>query len=48
MGTVKTELMNDGNVTLVDFGTFKILERSAHRGRNPQIREELQIILNRA
>jgi len=30
MGTVKTELMNDGNVTLVDFGTFKILERSAH------------------
>ena len=32
-----------GDVALVGFGTFKISDRAAHKGRNPQISAEIQI-----
>lgn len=38
------ELMNkDGKVTLVGFGTFKILEKKQKKGRNPRTGEEIII-----
>lgn len=38
------ELMSkDGKVTLVGFGTFKILEKKQKKGRNPRTGEEIII-----
>lgn len=36
-------LKNDGNVTLVGFGTFSVGERAARSGRNPRTGEEIKI-----
>ena len=33
---VTEELMNNGKVQLVGFGTFDVSERAAREGRNPQ------------
>ena len=30
-------------ITLVDFGTFHVMERKARKGRNPQTGEKLEI-----
>jgi len=36
LDTVRAELVKGGKVQLVGFGTFKINERAARMGRNPQ------------
>lgn len=41
--TVTTELVNDGKVTLVGFGTFSASKRAARTGRNPQTGKPLKI-----
>ena len=39
---IKT-LEKGGSVSLVGFGTFKVAERKARKGRNPQTGEEINI-----
>lgn len=46
--TVKEELAEDGKVQLVGFGTFKVQERAARNGRNPQTGERLVIAARKA
>jgi len=41
--TIKKALSKGEKVALVGFGTFRILQRKARRGRNPQTGEEMQI-----
>lgn len=41
--TVTQELTNGGDVALVGFGTFKVGDRAARVGRNPQTGEKIQI-----
>ena len=41
--TVTTELVNDGKITLVGFGTFSASKRAARTGRNPQTGKPLKI-----
>jgi len=36
-------LKNDGTVQIVGFGTFRVKERKARKGRNPQTGEEIEI-----
>lgn len=36
-------LDNDDKLTVRNFGTFKVSQRSARKGRNPQTGEEIQI-----
>ena len=44
-----TKAMKTGApVTLVGFGTFKVVERKARKGRNPQTGEEIQIKASKA
>lgn len=43
VSTVTEELANGGDVSLVGFGTFKVNERAARTGRNPQTGETIQI-----
>ena len=43
VSTVTEELANGGDVSLVGFGTFKVNERAARTGRNPQTGEAIQI-----
>ena len=33
---IKAGLIEDGKVTLVGFGTFKVVQRAARKARNPQ------------
>jgi len=33
---IKDALRDDGRVTIPDFGTFRVKERAARKGRNPQ------------
>jgi len=40
---IRKALSKGEKVTLVGFGTFRVLNRKARRGRNPQTGEELQI-----
>jgi DNA-binding protein HU-beta len=44
---VTTELVNDGKVTLIGFGTFSTLKRAARTGRNPQTGKPLKIAAKR-
>lgn len=44
---VTTELVNDGKVTLVGFGTFSSVTRPARTGRNPQTGEPMEIAAKR-
>ena len=41
--TVTEELVAEGKVQLVGFGTFEITERKPRMGRNPKTNEEMQI-----
>jgi DNA-binding protein HU-beta len=41
--TVTTELVNDGKITLIGFGTFSASKRAARTGRNPQTGKPLKI-----
>ena len=43
IGAVSSELASGGDVALVGFGTFKVSDRAARTGRNPQTGAELQI-----
>jgi len=43
VATITDELANGGDVSLVGFGTFKVNERAARSGRNPQTGETIQI-----
>jgi DNA-binding protein HU-beta len=43
MDVVKGELKKGGTVQLVGFGTFKVVKRSARKGRNPKTGKEIQI-----
>lgn len=43
ISTVTGELAGGGDVSLVGFGTFKVNERAARSGRNPQTGETIQI-----
>lgn len=46
--TVKEELAEGRKVQLVGFGTFKVQERAARNGRNPQTGERLVIAARKA
>ena len=46
--TVIDELANGREVALVGFGTFKVTERAARTGRNPQTGAEIQIAASKA
>ena len=41
-------LANGGEVTLIGFGTFKVTQRQAKTGRNPQTGETIQIPAKKA
>ena len=43
VSTVTEELAKGGDVSLVGFGTFKVNDRAARTGRNPQTGETIQI-----
>ncbi|MEW6997153.1 HU family DNA-binding protein [Colwelliaceae bacterium BS250] len=43
ISTVTEELANGGDVSLVGFGTYKVSDRAARVGRNPQTGAEIQI-----
>lgn len=43
IGAVTTELASGSDVALVGFGTFKVNDRAARTGRNPQTGAEIQI-----
>jgi DNA-binding protein HU-beta len=41
--TITKTLQKEESVTLVGFGTFKVSQREARTGRNPQTGQEIQI-----
>ena len=41
--TIKAALKKDDTVTLIGFGTFKVVKRKARKGRNPKTGEEIKI-----
>ena len=43
IGSITTELASGGDVALVGFGTYKVNDRAARTGRNPQTGAEIQI-----
>jgi len=43
ISSITEELANGGDVTLVGFGTYKVNDRAARTGRNPQTGAEIQI-----
>jgi len=43
ISTITSELANGGEVALVGFGTFKVNDRAARTGRNPQTGATIQI-----
>lgn len=45
---VTEELMNNGKVQLVGFGTFDVAERAAREGRNPQTGAAMPIPASKA
>ncbi len=40
---ITDSLVNGEKVTLVGFGSFRVMNRKSRRGRNPQTGEEIQI-----
>jgi DNA-binding protein HU-beta len=43
INSITTELASGGDVALVGFGTYKVNDRAARTGRNPQTAAEIQI-----
>jgi len=41
--TIQKTLSKEEKVILVDFGTFRVMERKARRGVNPRTRETIRI-----
>lgn len=46
--TVEGELKAGGEVSLVGFGTFKVVERAARTGINPKTKEKIAIAASKA
>ena len=44
----KSELEKGNNVSVAGFGTFKVSERAAREGRNPQTGETIQIAASKS
>ena len=47
MSTITDALKKGESVSLVGFGTFKVAERKARKGRNPQTGQEIDIKASR-
>ena len=47
LSSITEALVKGDNVSLVGFGTFKVAERKARKGRNPQTGEEIYIAASR-
>ncbi|MCG6910196.1 MAG: HU family DNA-binding protein [Deltaproteobacteria bacterium] len=47
LSSITNALKNGDSVSLVGFGTFKVAERSARQGRNPQTGEAMHIPASR-
>lgn len=45
---VTNELKDGGDVSLVGFGTFKVTDRAARTGRNPQTGASIEIAASKA
>ncbi len=43
LSSIITALENGDSVSLIGFGTFKVADRKARQGRNPQTGEEMHI-----
>ena len=43
MDAIAGELAGGGNVTLIGFGTFSVLQRAARTGKNPQTGASIKI-----
>ena len=43
LNVLSEELVKGGSITLVGFGTFKVVQRKAKTGRNPQNGETIKI-----
>ncbi len=43
LGTIRDALKKGDSVAFLQFGTFKISQRAARKGRNPQTGKEIQI-----
>ena len=41
--SISSALKDGDTVTLIGFGTFKVVERKARKGRNPQTGDEIMI-----
>jgi DNA-binding protein HU-beta len=48
ISAISTELAAGGDVALIGFGTFKVSDRAARTGRNPQTGAEIQIAASKA
>ena len=48
ISSITNSLKKGDTVTLVGFGTFKVIERKARKGRNPQTGEEIKIKASKA
>ncbi len=47
LGAISESLQGGNKVTLVGFGTFKVADRAARTGRNPQTKAPMQIPAHR-
>ena len=47
LSSITTALKDGETVSLVGFGTFKVVDRAARKGRNPQTGEEIDIAASR-
>jgi DNA-binding protein HU-beta len=47
VGGVQEALLKGDSITLVGFGTFSVMSRSARKGRNPQTGQEIFIPANK-
>jgi nucleoid DNA-binding protein len=48
LSSITKALGEGGPVSLIGFGTFKVVERKARKGRNPQTGEEIDIAASKA
>ena len=48
LSSITKALKKGDTVTLVGFGSFKVVERKARKGRNPQTGEEIDIKASKA
>jgi len=48
LSSITNSLKKGDTITLVGFGTFKVMKRKARKGRNPQTGEEIKIKASKA